>query len=305
MRNVYYVLIASVLVLTSVSCSKKQQVMVKNLDVHFEFITEMDEQEYPHTTAYLIVDAGQKMTLKIGEYVALFEENELDGESKWDTPNHAISNYMGWYGGQGVILSLVKDGSQLLVKQKLIEEQSENREPATDITSVIMDNDVSVTVKKAVHKEKPKDKVPMLTIEPSIRSYQEEIGEIDAWLTSDQMVKGKIINLVDESTEGGTVQPYFHEEQLRCFVVTHFGEMGRVNKTYYLLNNGAIFVEVTRWQYKESLVTEKASRQEHFYIIDDYTVYTTDRRIKSFDESDQTEVMNDYLKYKDMISQEQ
>lgn len=86
------------------------------------------------------------------------------------------------------------------------------------------------------------------------------------------------------------------------FEVKHYGEMGSMSKTYYLLDTGMVFIEVTNWMYKEPLVTEKATRQEQFYILDDYKLYTTDRKLESLDESDEIDIMNDYLRYKDMIT---
>ncbi len=80
--------------------------MQKNLDVHFEFVTELDQQDYPHTTAYLIVDAEHKMTLKIGEYIANFNDGLLDKNSDQDTPPNALMNYMGGYGDK-VLSSLL------------------------------------------------------------------------------------------------------------------------------------------------------------------------------------------------------
>lgn len=302
MRKVYLALFVSIIVITTVGCNKTKDVIAKNLDVHFEFVTELDQQDYPHTTAYLIVDAEHKMTLKIGEYIASFNDGLLDKNSDQDTPPNALTNYMGWYGGQGVILSIVKEGSQLLVKQKIIEEQSENKDPAGEVTSVIMDKDVNVTVKEAVFKEMQNKQTPLVELTPSTVSYKEKVDHIDELLKNMELEKGKEISISGESTEGGVIQPYYQKNALMSFEVKHYGEMGCMSKTYYLLDTGIVFIEVTNWMYKEPLVTEKATRQEQFYILDDYKLYTTDRKIESLDKSDEIDIMNDYLRYKDMIT---
>ncbi|QUI23360.1 hypothetical protein HZI73_14145 [Vallitalea pronyensis] len=302
MRKVYSVIAIAMIVIVTVGCNQTKEVMAKNLDVHFEFVTELDQQEYPHTTAYLIVDAEQKMTLKIGEYIAGFKDGLLDENTEWDTPPNALTNYLGWYGGQGVILSIIKEGSQLLVKQKLIEEQSENKDMPSDVTSVVMDKDVNVTVKEAVFKEMQTKDTPIVEIEPVTSTYKEKVAHMDELMKNMALEKGKEISIMGESTEGGVIQPYYQKNALTCFEVTHYGEMGRVSKAYYMLETGVVFIEVTNWLYKEPLITEHATRQEQFYILDNYKVYMTDRKIESLDESDESDIMNDYLKYKDMIT---
>ncbi len=302
MRKVYCVLIVSMIVITTVGCNQTKDVKAKNLNVHFEFVSESDQQDYPHTTAYLIVDAEHKMTLKIGEYIASFNDGLLDKDSGWDTPPNALANYMGWYGGQGVILSIVKEGTQLLVKQKLIEEQSENKDPAGEVTSVIMDKGVNVTVNETVFKEMNSKQTPMSELKPITVFNKEKVAHIDELMKTMDIEKGKEISIWGESTEGGVIQPYYQKNALMSFEVTHYGEMGRIFKAYYLLDTDVVFIEVTSWVYKEPLVTEKATRQEQFYILDDYKVYTTDRKIEALDESDEIDTMNDYLKYKDMIT---
>src|SRR5882757_8630727 len=65
-------------------------------------------------------------------------------------------------------------------------------------------------------------------------------------------------NIEGESSEGGEVKKYFHDEELCKAMLVFYGEMGKDTKEYYFIDNELIFLFERKYRYNKP-ISEKGS----------------------------------------------
>lgn len=132
----------------------------KVVEIQWEFNTHNDKQNYdtPKTTIYLNINDGEKKRIKIGEYIANFEEVTPENCS-WELPKDSLTSCFGWFAGQGNILGITRTSpDSISIIHKFIEESGGDPEFAEEletrkfeeISIIKIDKDAEISVKKAI-----------------------------------------------------------------------------------------------------------------------------------------------------------
>ena len=85
----------------------------------------------------------------------------------------------------------------------------------------------------------------------------------------------KKLNLMDESTEGGTVEYFFDNQKLKIIKVKVYGEMGKVHIDYFIISSKSksYFVSIEEFTYN-SPIYEKDNKiikkqKSEFFVCDE------------------------------------
>ena len=96
------------------------------------------------------------------------------------------------------------------------------------------------------HLQENSDKAEPKTEEEIISDIREKFGAINYNINSYKKVTK---DLMDESTEGGVLEGYFKNGELKKIVVSYYGEMGKLIEEYYFWDNDLFFVFTQEYSY--------------------------------------------------------
>ncbi|GMQ61719.1 hypothetical protein [Vallitalea maricola] len=107
--------------------------------LRLEFDNFSSEDNVPITNVLLVVNENRTHRLFVGKYFASFQK--LDNITDWNVMDNSISNYLGWYAGGGVIISLIKEKNEYCVYEKYVEEGMDNSlSPFIKAASITVNN---------------------------------------------------------------------------------------------------------------------------------------------------------------------
>ena len=115
------------------------------------------------------------------------------------------------------------------------------------------------------------------TTEEIISDIRKKFNEINQNTAS---YEAKSKEIMGESTEGGELNSYFENEELKKMVANYFGEMGRSIEEYYFSENNVFFVFTQQLSYDKPMYVEgsKAIKtdENRYYFHNDQLIQWLD-----------------------------
>lgn len=106
-------------------------------------------------------------------------------------------------------------------------------------------------------------------------------------------------DIFDSSSEGGTVEGFWLDNNLKMMRLHLYGEMGKIQTDYYIIDDNIIYTVITITEYDKPFymddVNIKVYYKELFIIDDKVMVYDTDK-------ADLVESVDDFTYYTDFTS---
>ncbi len=143
---------------------------------------------------------------------------------------------------------------------------------------------------KSFHITEIQDQEKSKTEEELISDIREKFGAINYNINSYTKVKKDVM---EESTEGGELEGYFKNTELRKMITTYYGEMGKLIEEYYLWDDQLFFVFTHEHYYDKPMHMEgsKVSKinENRYYFYKDKLVRWLDPQKKKVAKSKFTE----------------
>ncbi len=124
------------------------------------------------------------------------------------------------------------------------------------------------------------------TEEELISDIREKFGVINYNSTSYKKITKDVMG---ESTQGGGLEAYFKDRELRKIVVTYYGEMGKSSQEYYFWDNELFFAFIQEYLYNKPMYMEGSKVEKidenRYYFYHDKLIRWLDPKKEKVNES--------------------
>lgn len=133
---------------TAVTSQKDAGVESIKVKLQWEFETKLTEDNVPYTTVYLHTITDKDEKTKIGTYVGNFQEVTAKN-CAWGFPEKSMTQCLGWYGGQGDILAVVKKSSgEIVIQRRHIEESGRDAGLEAELDKMVFKDVITIQLPK-------------------------------------------------------------------------------------------------------------------------------------------------------------
>jgi hypothetical protein len=163
--------------------TKGKKVILQNFDVrlYIEEGVNNCSDNYCRSEVYLLL--GKYYKEYIGKYSNYFYRKKIS-ESVYKVPDDSIGYYSGWFAGQGTDLFIVYNGSELMIKERGIDEEGselDNSKIEDRVLNIYAEN-AKINIEKEIKKE-----IESYDIK-ELRLFYSDIGK---WNEDKKRQKGK------------------------------------------------------------------------------------------------------------------
>lgn len=158
------------------------------------------------------------------------------------------------------------------------------KEKESEIAEKELELNESDTSKLHQDKEKSDEEI--------ISDIREKFGDINSNVNSYKKIKK---DLMGESAEGGKLEGYYKNDELKKIIATYFGEMGKSIEEYYFWNNNLFFIFVQDYHYNMPSYLDDSKVDK----IDENRYYFHNDKLIKWLDPDKKEISNSKFKQKE------
>ena len=212
--------------------TKGKKVVLQNFDVrlYIEEGVNNCSDNYCRSEVYLLL--GKYYKEYIGKYSNYFYRKKIS-ESVYKVPDDSIGYYSGWFAGQGTDLFIVYNGSELMIKERGIDEEGselDNSKIEDRVLNIYAEN-AKINIEKEIKKE-----IESYDIK-ELRLFYSDIGK---WNEDKKKTEGKVIKIFRDKTlikvEDRSSNIYKEIVYFDRVTFIYIKDKG-VEKRYYYTNN--------------------------------------------------------------------